>query len=133
MSITVNWNIELSVSETTLENKELGQTSPWQGNNSQLDDGGSFRRKIPAGSTDILVPMVGLSNGRLLGIKTSQTIIIKKNSSGGEPWTIRPLGVGALDGIFLVTTDGITSIYVSNAGSLDANVTFVVGGVASQT
>lgn len=130
MSITVNINVDLSVSETSLENKELGQTSPWQGTNSQLDDGGSFRRKITAGSTDVAVPMLGLTNGRLLGIKTSQTISIKKNSSGGEPWTIRPLGVGAQDGMFLVTTDGITTVYVTNAGSLDADVTFIVGGLA---
>jgi len=130
MSIRANFNIDLSLSETTLEQKELGMTPPWVGTNDQLDDGGTFRRKITAGSTDVAVPLLGLSNGRLLAIKTTQQISFKKNSTAGEPWIVRPLGVGALDGIFLTTTDAITSIYITNSGTLDAEVTIAVGGLA---
>lgn len=130
MSIRVNYNINLSLSETTLEQKELGMTPPWVGTNDQLDDGGTFRRRITAGSVDVQVSLLGLSNGRLLAIKTTQQISFKKNSNSGEAWTIRPLGTGALDGIFLCTTDAITSVYVTNSGTLDAEVTFSVGGLA---
>jgi len=130
MSIRVNFNIDLSLSETTLENKELGMTPPWQGTNDQLDDGGTFRRKIVAGATDVAVPLLGLSNGRLLAIKSNQQVSIRRDTVSDVPWIIRPLGVGAQDGVFVITTDALSTIYISNAGSLDAEVTFSVGGLA---
>lgn len=129
MAIRVKFNIDLSLSETTTEAKELGATPPWTGCNDQQDDGGTFRRRIPAGSTDVEVDINGLTAARLLAIKSNQEVTVKKNSDSGEAWTIRPLGVGALDGVFVVTTDGITSLFFSNAGALDAEVTIAMAGI----
>lgn len=128
MAIRVKFDVSLSLSENTLENKELGVTPPWSGTNDQQDDGGTWRQKLIAGATDVLVSLNGLAHGRLIAVKTTQTITIKKNSSGGEAWTIKALGVGATDGIFVITSDSITSLYVTNAGALDAEVTFSVAG-----
>ena len=94
-----------------------------------MDEGGTWRQKIVAGATDVAVDLNGLANGRVLAIKSNQQITFKKNNAGGEPWTIRPLGTGALDGVFYATTDGITSLYFSNAGSLDAEVTISLAGM----
>jgi hypothetical protein len=65
----------------------------------------------------------------MIAIKSNQEISVKKNGAGGEAWTIRPLGTGATDGIFVITTDGVTSLYLTNAGGLDADVTFSIAGV----
>jgi hypothetical protein len=131
MAIRVKFDIDLQLSESSQGQKELGKSPPWSGINDQQDNGGTWRQRIDAGDTDILVDLNGLANGRLIAIKTDQEISVKKNSAGGEAWTIRPLGTGALDGIFMITTDGITSLYLTNAGSLDAEVTFSIAGVES--
>jgi len=128
MAIRVNFEILLQLSETTQESKELGKTSPWRGTNDQQINGGTFLQRIAAGASDVLVDLNGLANGTLLGIKSSEEITIKKNSAVGEAWTIKPLGIGALDGVMLITTTGVTSLYVSNAGSIDADVTFAFAG-----
>lgn len=131
MGVRVTFEVLVQISENTQEFKELGKSPPWRGTNDLLDEGGTWRQKIVAGATDVLVDLNGLANGRLLAIKTSQTITFKKNSAGGEAWTVRPLGTGALDGVFYATTDGITSLYFSNAGSLDAEVTISLAGMTA--
>lgn len=129
MSVRVYFEIELSVSEDTLGQNELGKTPPWKGKTDVLDNGGTWRQRVLAGATDVAVDLNGLSNANLVAIKTTQEISIKKNSAGGEEWIIKPLGTGATDGVFMVTTDGVTSLYISNAGSIDAEVTFSLGGL----
>jgi len=130
MAIRVTFEILLQLSENTTEGKELGKSPPWRGKNDQQDNGGTFLQRIAAGSTDVAVDLNGLSNGTMLAIKSDQEISVKKNSAGGEAWTIKPLGTGALDGVMFITTDGVTSLFVTNAGSLDADVTFAFAGDA---
>jgi len=129
MAVRVSFQVELSISESTESLSELGKTCPCKGKTDVLDNGGTWRQRILAGATDVEIDMNGLSNGRLIAIKSNQEISIKKNSNAGEAGTIRPLGVGATEGVFVVTTDGITSIFVTNAGGLDAEVTFSFGGL----
>lgn len=129
MAIRVKFEVSLQISENSQGQKELGKTAPWCGTNDLQDNGGTWRQRLAAGDTDILVDLNGLANGRLIAIKSNQEILIKKNSAGGEAWTVRPLGTGATDGIFVITTDGVTSLYLTNAGGLDADVTFSIAGV----
>lgn len=131
MGVRLTFSLLVQISENTMELKELGKTPPWSGTNDLNDDGGTWRQRIIGGASNILVGLNGLTNGRMLGIKSTQAITLKKNSTGGEPWTIRPLGTGALDGVFFVTTDGITSLYLSNPGSLDAEVTISCAGLVT--
>jgi hypothetical protein len=131
MGARVTFEVLVQISENTQELKELGKTAPWKGTSDLLDNGGTWRQRIIAGASNVAVDLNGLVNGRLLAIKTNQTISFKKNSTGGEDWTIRPIGTGALDGVFLATTDGITALYFSNAGSLDAEVTISLAGMAT--
>ena len=94
------------------------------------DNGGTWRQRFDAGATDVEVPLAGLVTGHLIAIKTDQEISVKKNAAVGEPWMITPLGTGATDGIFMITTDGVTSLFITNAGGLDAEVTFSIAGVS---
>src|SRR3954470_13253054 len=119
MSVRIKFNLDFSVSQDSTGGQELGKSDPWFGINDQMDDGGTFRRKIAAGATNVLVDINGLANCRFLTIKTDQVITFKKNATSGEPWSITPLGFGATDGIVIMTTDGITVLYISNPGSTD--------------
>lgn len=129
MAIRVKFEILLQISESTAEGKELGKTAPWQGTSDLLENGGTWRQRIEAGDTDVEVDLNGLANGRLIAIKTDQEISFKKETAGGEPWILRPLGTGALEGVFLITTDAVTKLFFTNAGSLDAEVTISVAGI----
>ena len=128
MAIRVRYDIKVTLSESTSESNELGKTTPWIGVNDQQEDGGTWSQTIPGLTTDLLVDINGLADATFLGIKTDREIILKKNAAGGEPWTITPLGIGAEDGVFIVSTTGVTSLYISNAGAADAKVTFQVAG-----
>lgn len=129
MSIRVKYTIDLSLSENAGDAKELGSTPPWKATNDQQDDGGTWRRKIPGSATNVEVCFNGLAAAHLIGIKSTKSITVKKNSSTGEAWTVRPLGVGATEGVFLVTTDDVSSLFISNLSAEDAEVTFSVAGV----
>lgn len=131
MSVRVTFSVLVQISENTQELKELGKSPPWCGTCDLNDDGGTYRRRIIAGGSDVPIILNGLTNCRMLGIKSTQTVTFKKNSTGGESWTIRPMGTGALDGIFYATTDGITSLYFSNAGGIDAEVTISMAGLVT--
>ncbi len=129
MGIRVKFSLDFSLSDNNTGGKELGGAPvPWSGTCDLMDDGGTFRRKFLGGVTDQLVDINGLTACRLLAIKTTQAITIKKNSSGGEAWDIKPLGTGATDGVMYLTTDGITSLYISVPGSTAAEVTFSIAG-----
>jgi len=128
MAVRIRLDIKVTISENPSESNELGKTTPWVGVNDQQEDGGSWSQTIAASTVDQLVDLNGLVDGTFLAIKTDQIIDIKKNAAGGEPWTIQPLGVGALDGFFIISTTGVTELYVSNAGAIDAKVTFMVAG-----
>ena len=128
MAVRIRLDIKVTISENPSEANELGRTTPWVGVNDQQENGGSWTQTIAAGVVDLPVDLNGLADGTLIAIKTDQAIDIKKNAASGEAWTVRPLGVGALDGFFIVSTTGVTSLFVSNSGGKDAIVTFMVAG-----
>ena len=128
MAVRIRLDIKVTISENPSEANELGRTTPWVGVNDQQENGGSWTQTIAAGTVDKEVDINGLADATFLAIKTDQTIDVKKNAAGGEPWTVRPLGVGALDGVFIISTTGITSLFISNSSSKDAIVTFMVAG-----
>lgn len=128
MGIRIKFVLDVSLSENSAGGKDLGSTPSWTGTNDNMDDGGTFRRRFAGSSTDVLVDLNGLSTGRFIAIKTTQTITIKKNATSGEAWTIQALGTGATDGIMIITTNGVTALYISVPGTTAAEVTFSLAG-----
>lgn len=128
MSIRTKFEIDYSLSENSSAAKELGQTPPWAGATDALDDGGTWRRRIAAGATDVLIDLNGLTTCRLLTLKSTQTITWKINNTGTTAITLRALGTGATEGVLFMTTDSVTALYLSNAGSVDAEVTITIAG-----
>lgn len=131
MSIRIKFSIDYSISESNAGSKELGLSPPWVGITDAMDDGGTWRRRIASGASDVLIDLNGLTTCRFLTIKTTQTITWKINSSGNTANTIRALGTGALDGILVMTTDDVTALYLSNDGDVDAEVTITIAGTIS--
>ena len=134
MSVRTRYRVEASVSSTTAEEKDLGNLKMEQACDSQAD-GGSRKNVIVAAATDVDVTPRQLATTRMLVIRTAAknpndapgTISLKKNSTGGEAWSIVPLS-GTREGYFVTTTDSVTALYVSNLGSVDMEVTVMAAG-----
>lgn len=134
MSVRARYRIEASVSSTTAEEKDLGNLKMEQVTDGQ-SDGGSRKNVIAAAATDVDITPRQLATSRLLVIKcaaknpndTPTTISLKKNSTSGEAWAIVPLA-GTREAYFAITTDSVTALYVTNAGSVDMEVTVMAAG-----
>ena len=84
--------------------------------------------QIATGATDSQVALAPVDNARLIYILTTETISVKKNSSGGEAWTIAADRILSSDkklGVLVATTADIDSLYFSNASGQTADITLI--------
>lgn len=134
MAVRVRYKIEVGVSSTTAEDKDLG-------NHNFLviadgpADGGSRKVTLAAGATDVLVSMNEITTAKFILVRTNAlnandtpgTIELKKNLVGGEVIEIVPM-TGTFGGHFLLSTDSVTALYMSNPGTVAMEVTVVIAG-----
>lgn len=129
MSVRIRYKIEASVSSTTAEEKDLGNLS-FEVVNDDSDEGGTRKTTLAAGATDVSVMLTEISTARFVLVKTNAktptetlgAITIKKNAIGGEAITIEPLP-GASEAHMLLVTSGITDLFATNGGTVDAEIT----------
>ena len=134
MTVNVNLNIAMSVSSTSAAEKDLGNLSTSLSSNA-MGEGGTRKFLLAAGSTDVELELTNISDIRLLFIKVSpkndndpaQGITIKRNDVAGESIPIVPFDDKKI-GYFLLTTDSLTSLYATNAGSVDVELTIGSAG-----
>lgn len=134
MAVRVRYKIEVAVSSTTAEDKDLG-------NHNYLviadgaADGGSRKITLTAGVADVLISMNEISEAKFILVRTNAlnandtpgTIQVKKNSTGGEVIDVVPMS-GSAGGHLLLSTDSVTALYASNPGSVAMEVTVVIAG-----
>jgi len=134
MAVRVRYSIAGAVSSSPNEEKDLGNLKMEQATDSQAD-GGSQKNLIPANTADVDITPVQLTTVRMLVIKATPknpndapaVLTLKKDSTGGEPWTLSALS-GTREAYFAVTTDSVTALFVSNTGSVDMEVTVMAAG-----
>jgi hypothetical protein len=127
----IKFDFKWDISEDANGGRQLGSSDPrtgWFGVTDAVDNGGTYSCVILAGATNVPMALNNLANVNLLLIKSDQTIVFTKNSTSGEPTTLQALGAGATDALMAMTTTGITSLYISNNGSINANVVISVAG-----
>jgi tRNA G26 N,N-dimethylase Trm1 len=134
VAVRIRYKLEVSVSSTTAEDKDLG-------NHSYLviadgaTEGGSRKVRLAAGATDVEISMNEIATAKLIAIRTNAvnanstpgTIELKKNAIGGEVIEIVPM-TGASEGHMLLSTDSVTALYASNPGSVDMEFTLILVG-----
>lgn len=134
MPVRVRAKVDTAISSTTAEEKDLGNKK-YEVISDGLGEGGTWKTRINAGTTDLEVTLRDVTTASLLAISTNavdpnqtpSSIGVKKNSAGGEETLIAPLS-GTSQGLFLVTTTGLTALYVSNSGSVDMELIITVAG-----
>jgi len=100
-----------------------------------LGEGGAFKTLVPAGATDLEVTLRDVADGAMLVVATNSRdpnqdpveLDLKLNSALAPATEIHPLP-GTKVGLYMVTTTGITAIYLSNGGTVDMEATIVVAG-----
>ena len=127
-------SINASVSSNTAGHKDLGNVNVSVLIDS-LNEGGSQKFLLPAATTDKLITLDDLAECRMIFVKTQPrdpnqvpvSIDLKRNADTAEPITITPLATKTA-GVFLLSTEGLTSIYLTNAGTVDMDITMLVVG-----
>lgn len=134
MTVRLRYKLELGVSTSSAEDKDLGNHY-WEAVTDALGDGGSRKTKLAAAASDVALTMGQVADAKLIAIKTNAvdandtpgTVEITKNDPANEVIEIVPMST-TKQGFLAMTTTGITALYASNPGSVDMEVTVVVAG-----
>jgi len=134
MSVRIRYKIEASVSSTSAEERDLGNVA-YEVVDDDSGEGGVRKTLLAAGATDVSVMLAEISTARFVLIKTNSkdptdtlgAITVKKNIIGGEAITVEPLP-GATSAHLLMATSGITDLFATNAGTVDAEITVMAVG-----
>ena len=89
---------------------------------------------VAGSATNVALTIAPVDGADILYIETDQTITIKKQSSSGEVWTIQANRIDSTydkKGFLFMTTNGVTSLYFSNAGTDTAHVKIIYYAITS--
>ena len=134
MPVRVRYSASIELSSGTQEQKDLGNVA-WSIVTDGLGEGGTWKTLVPAASTDLEIRLDNIANVNFLALKTSAkdptqvpvALSFKKETAGGEVFQVKPLP-STKEGHFLMTTDGVTALFVTNTGSVDMEVVVVASG-----
>lgn len=131
MAVRIRYKITAYVSSTTAEEKDLG-SQVWEVMTDTQGEGGSWKSTIAASSTDVPVGLGNLTTAKLIIIRTTAkdptqvpvALTFKRETTGGEAIVVSPLG-DAKEGHLLLSTTGLTALFVTNAGTVDMEVVVI--------
>jgi hypothetical protein len=134
MTVRIRYKITATVSSTSAEERDLANQA-WEVVNDAQGEGGSWKTTLAAGATDVQLNLGNLAACRMLFVRTTAKdptqvpgdIVVKRNSTGGETLTVRPL-TDAKEGFLAFVTDSLTALYASNPGTVVMDVVVVAAG-----
>ncbi len=134
MAVRVRYRIEASVSSTSAEERDLGNLT-YEVVNDTMGEGGVRKTLLAAGATDVSLALADVASASLVIIRTNAAdptltlgiIEVKKNTVGNEVHDIVPLS-GETEAHLVWVTTGITAIFASNPGTVDAEITVMSAG-----
>lgn len=131
--IRLRYRLTVGMSSTDAEDKDLCNQDT-EALIDTLGEGGSIKFTIPATTSDRLVQHPAVASAKFVYLRTSSKdptqppaeMTVKRNSTAGEAWPITP--VDGKVGHFLLSTSGLTALYVSNPGAVDMEIIAAVAG-----
>lgn len=134
MPVRFRQGVTIGVSSTSAEEKDLGNLK-WEVVTDDLGEGGSWKTLVEAGEIDLEIALDNLAAAKFLALRTVSkdptqnpvALTFKKESALGEPFVVQPLA-GTKEGHFMISTDAITALFVTNSGVVDMEVTIVTAG-----
>ena len=134
MPIRLAFGIDVGVSSDSRGYKDLGNFVS-KIRSDTYTEGGSQRTIIAGGESDKLIPLDDIANVGFILLKiqpedeneAGQVISVKFNDVVNDSHAIHPVG-GQKVGYFLWTTDSLTALYVTNAGTVSVAMTMILAG-----
>lgn len=134
MSVRVRYSVMCAISSTPAEERDLGNVN-WQILTDMEMKGGTWKTVVPTGSSGLQLQIDNISTIQLLIIRTVANnqnqapgpITLNLNSPSGPQLLIQPLG-DAQEGHLVLSTDGVTAVYASNASGVDMALTIIASG-----
>lgn len=134
MGVRVHYKIEVAISSTPNEEKDLGNVK-WEVVVDGIGEGGGWKTTLAAGAVNIQLPLDSIAAAKMLVIRTNAkdplntpgTVNIRRDLIGAEEIGIVPLP-NATEGHFLLSTSGLTALFASNPGTVDMELTILVCG-----
>lgn len=134
MPTRVRFKHDLGLSSNSNEQRELGAVK-LDVICDTLGEAGTQKTFVAAGAVDVQLQYGQIADAKLIQLKieardpnlTLGEIRLKKNSTLGEFWSIVPLN-GTKVSFFMVTSTGVTALYVSNPGTVAVDVTVSAAG-----
>lgn len=134
MAIRVRYKISVAVSSTSAEEKDLANQS-YEVVSDAYGEGGSVKVLVAAGATDLAIQFPQVAAASLIVVRTKAKdpmvsgipLTFKKGSTLGEAIVVAPL-TGSKEGHLVLSTSGVTALYVSNSGAVDMEVTLTLVG-----
>lgn len=135
MSVRVRYAVNAAVSSSVAEERDLGNVRLEAVTDAEIK-GGTWKTRLLASQTDVQLHLDNITTAQLLIIRTvaadpnqtPQGITIKRNGIGNEAILIKPLA-DTKEGLFMISTDNLTSIYASNTSSVDMDLILICAGV----
>jgi hypothetical protein len=132
--VRLRYKIEVSVSSSSSEEKDLGNPSYTILHDSS-GEGGTRKTTLAAGASDVSIMFNGVADAKFVLIKVNTVtstdtlagIEIKLNSTGGEVIDLVPVP-DAKQAHMLLTTDGLTNLYASNPSAVAVEVVAIMVG-----
>lgn len=131
---TTTCSVCVGISSTAAETKDLAHQEV-SVKTAALTEGGTFRFKLLAATVDKEIILGDTGDVQLIFVKTQPTdqnavpaqVTVKENLDTNEARLIKCLGDKKV-GMYLVTTTGVTKLFVSNLGTVDMDITIAFGG-----
>lgn len=133
MTVRGRLNLVFSVSsQAQPEDKDLGNLKMELLVDAQ-DEGGGFKTIVPASSTNVELNFPEVDALRVIAIRTKAKVStdtavplsFKLDDVGKDPFVVAPPDDGK-EGLFVLTTPGVSTIFCTNAGTVAMEVTLVV-------
>ena len=134
MAVRIRYKMEVAVSSTTAEEKDLGNVK-YEVATDDHGEGGTRKTFLPSGATDVSLDMGNVADAKFVALRSNARdpteppgqIDLKLNNTGAVPLAIVPLGSES-EGHFLLSTTGLTGLFASNPGTVDMEIILTLGG-----
>lgn len=134
MPVRIRYKLDISISSTSAEDKDLGN-GVYEAVTDDFGEGGVRKFTLAASTTDLPLDIGNVTTARFVAIRTNAKdptqdpveITVKRNDVANDEIPITPMD-STKEGHLLFSTSGVTSLFASNAGSVDMELTVFVSG-----
>jgi len=134
MPIRLRYNMDIGISSSSLEQKDLGNAR-FEAVTDGFGEGGTRKFTLAASATDVPLDLGNVATARFIAISTNAKdptmdpveITVVTNVITDKPMPVTPMD-NTKQGHLMMSTSGLTALWATNPGTVDMEVVLFVGG-----